>query len=65
MDSCKMKVTKEWYETYKRQGDCLTPDQKMTLFGASIMMGYGLYGYSMKEENGEYICSYSCGTTCD
>ncbi len=30
-----------------------------------IRLGYGLYGYGTREEEGKYYITYTCGDSCD
>ena len=47
MQSCTVKITKEEYEKAKKEGASVLIDD-------SIKMGYGLYGCSVEERDGEY-----------
>lgn len=76
MTERKMKIDKAVYERAKARylennpdGTAtvfyLTDDDKESLFGADILYGYGLYGCKVYEEDGEYVCRYEIGSSCD
>ena len=51
-------LTKENYEKAKKDGIVsILPDE--------ITMGYGYYGGRLKEEDGNYILTFSMGDSCD
>jgi hypothetical protein len=43
----------------------LTRDDKMEIFGAAVVWGYGLYGYEIYEEDGKYYATWRQGDSCD
>lgn len=58
MQSCTVKITKEEYEKAKKEGASVLIDD-------SIKMGYGLYGCSVEERDGEYYLHWRMGDSCD
>ena len=43
----------------------LTKEDKMEIFGATVVWGYGLYGYEIYEEDGKYYATWRQGDSCD
>lgn len=65
-------VSKEVYERAKAQckdekSNCfyVTEDDINEIFPTSLLMGYGVYGVTVREVDGKYICSYERGDSCD
>ena len=69
MRSGKFEVTKDVYDRAKAGRDkppyYLTKEDEEKLFTISERIGYGLYGCSVREEDGKYMCYYSLGDSCD
>lgn len=38
---------------------------KVAIFGASAVYGYGVYGYEFYEEDGKYYARFRTGDSCD
>ena len=51
-------ITKEEYDKANEKGP-------YSLIPESIVMGYGVYGAEVYEEDGKYFLSYSRGDSCD
>ena len=51
-------ITKEAYDKAKEKG-------VYSLFSVAMLMGYGVYGASVTEEDGKYYLTYSKGSSCD
>lgn len=58
-------VTKDVYERAKANRGYMDSDDRPKYFDGSILNGYGLYDCKVREENGKYICSWWCGSSCD
>ena len=43
----------------------VTKDDINELFPISLLIGYGVYGVTVREVDGKYICSYERGDSCD
>ena len=59
----KKEITEEQFHLADKGG--LTRDDKMEIFGAAVVWGYGLYGYEIYEEGGKYYAEWRQGDSCD
>ena len=59
----KTEITEEHFHLADKGG--LTKDDKMEIFGAAVIWGYGLYGYEIYEEDGKYYAEWRQGDSCD
>lgn len=59
----KKEITEEQFHLADKGG--LTKDDKMEIFGAAVIWGYGLYGYEIFEEDGKYYATWRQGDSCD
>ena len=59
----KKEITKEQFHLADRGG--LTRDDKIEIFGATVVWGYGLCGYEIYEEDGKYYAEWQQGDSCD
>lgn len=61
----RIEITKEDYELLTG----LAPDKRRSEIKSripeSIRLGYGLYGYGTREEDGKCYITYTCGDSCD
>ena len=68
MVNCTREITAEQYAEIMAasNGRGFVPSNLETkYFDESILWGYGLYGTSVKTENGKYYLTYSRGESCD
>lgn len=68
MVSCTREITKEQYDEIMAasNGRGFVPRSLETkYFDVSILCGYGLYGSSVREQDGKYFLNYSRGESCD
>lgn len=59
----KKEITEEQFRKIDKGG--LTNDDKMEIFGATVIWGYGLYGYEFYEEDGKYFVAWRQSDSCD
>lgn len=58
MKTVKRKITKEEFDQAKKKG-------AYSLISETIIMGYGVYGAKVEEEDGEYFLEFEMGDSCD
>ena len=58
-------ITKEQYVRAIANGGQLIEADMETVFSDSERCGYGVYGRSVTEDDGEYYVLFSLGSTCD
>lgn len=56
-------ITAEQFAKVSEQG--IGKEEKMEIFDASVIWGYGLLGYEFFEEGGKYYVAWRQGDTCD
>ncbi|MBR1823288.1 MAG: hypothetical protein IJ779_03525 [Ruminococcus sp.] len=61
----KREITKEQYERGLNHGRYLTKEDREDVFSVSELFGYGVYGGTVYEENGDFYVLYELGSTCD
>lgn len=59
----KKEITEEQFHKIDKGG--LANDDKMEIFGATVIYGYGLYGYEFYEEDGKYFVAWRQSDSCD
>ena len=59
----KKEITEEQFHLADKGG--LTRDDKIEIFGTTVVWGYGLYGYVIYEEDGKYYAEWRQGDNCD
>jgi len=58
-------ITKEIFDEAIANGGTIPANRYLEVFGASLVMGYGIYGTSVREADGKYFVDYRRGDTCD
>lgn len=58
-------ITKEIFDEAIANGGTIPEDRKLEVFGASLVMGYGIYRTSVHETDGKYFVDFRRGATCD
>ena len=58
MKNCLYRISKEEYEKAQSEG-------ARSIIGESELMGYGVYGARVFEQDGEYYLTYERGSSCD
>ena len=56
-------ITEEQFR--KAEKGYLDKDERMDIFGATVVWGYGLYGYEFWEEGGKYFVAWKQSNSCD
>lgn len=59
------KITKEQYDRAMAANGSIVKEDIPNVFTDAERWGYGLYGNTVFENNGEYFVSYTLGSTCD
>ena len=59
------KITKEQYDRAMENNGSICKDDIPAVFTEAERWGYGLYGNSVFEKDGEYFVQYTLGSTCD
>ena len=62
---CAKEISKEVYDRAVENKGRIAREDINDVFDISILCGYGVYGTSVREENGKYYCDYQRGSTCD
>ena len=65
MQSCIKEISKEIYDKAIKNNGYITDEDEWKVFTESQIMGYGIYGTHVYEEDGKYYVHYSMGDTCD
>ena len=58
-------ITKEIFDEAIANGGTIPSNRYLEVFGASLVMGYGIYRTSVREADGKYVVDFSRGATCD
>lgn len=65
MKDCRWELTKE---EYKELYEMKLPEKERAvkkMLGDSIVLGYGLYGWGLKQEGEKYFLDFTMGSHCD
>lgn len=65
MTEHRRKIEKDVYDRAMNNGRSLTREDYGKVFDAAELMGYGVYGERVYEENGEYFVWFQMGSSCD
>ncbi len=65
LNTYRLRISKEVYDRAQANGGVITQEDKEALFDSSMLYGYGVYGARAIYADGEYLCEYSSGDSCD